>query len=146
MVKEIVPFPEILAAVIMIAFEYFNESLWLRVFESEYPKFLSLRNMLLNLNWLQIKGVSWLHMYIDLIRNTIKGIALVFELWYLSLVFVVIFFFIGYCEMRSEWLVFLSSVIFLINIWLGTLSWRAHYHSFIHWRKRFCNTFLFVAL
>lgn len=56
-VKEIVPFPEPLVAVGLIAFEHLDEALRLRVFVGEDAVGFGIRHMLFDLHSMQIEGL-----------------------------------------------------------------------------------------
>ena len=101
MVKEIVPFPEMFATVLVIALKNLYKSLRLRILECEDPKFLCSWHMFLNLDWSQIEGVSALDEHSYIVWDVVKGIAAILEVLYLWLEFSWLLWYEGFLIFRE---------------------------------------------
>jgi hypothetical protein len=86
-IEEVVPFPEMFSAFIMVTLQDLNVSFRFGVLEGEDSEFLSTWYMFLDLHGSQIESFTGLYENGDVVRDVIKGIALFLDLCYSHLVF-----------------------------------------------------------
>ena len=79
MVEEVVPFAEVLAAVVVIAFENLDVPFAFWVFEAEDPEPFGSRDVFLDLDGAKVERLASLHVHCHVIRNVIEGVTVLLQ-------------------------------------------------------------------
>lgn len=75
MVEEVVPLAEVLSALLMVALQDLDEPLGLRVLERKNPELLRVRDVLLDLNRVEVEGLPSLDVDRNVLRDFPEGVA-----------------------------------------------------------------------
>ena len=77
-VEKVVPFSKVLSAIVVVTLQDLDIPLGLGVLEGEDSEFLGIRNVLFDLDGLQVEGLTSLDVHNDVFRNTLECVTVLY--------------------------------------------------------------------